>query len=54
MPGWAFGLNFSMNPMQDPGLQHNINFLEHAPIIGVAIAIPILIIVIFFGKKGRF
>ena len=28
-----------MTPMQDPGIQHSLNFLEQAPFIGVVIAI---------------
>jgi len=41
-----------MSPLQDPGIQNGLNFLEHAPLIGVVIAIPILIIVFLIrGKK---
>jgi hypothetical protein len=33
-----------MTPLEDPGVQNGLIFLEHAPLIGVLIAIPIIII----------
>ena len=33
-----------MTPLQDPGIQHGLKMLEQAPLIGLLIVIPFLII----------
>jgi hypothetical protein len=40
-----------MTPLQDPGIQNGLNVLEHAPLIALVIAIPILIV--GFLIRGR-
>jgi hypothetical protein len=46
-----------MTPLQDPGVQSDLNVMIHAPLIAALIAIPILIIgaliKLSIGKNGR-
>jgi|GEM_PF-2351249 len=41
-----------MTPLDDPGIQSSLKFLEQAPIIGVIIAVLILAVVIFVKQNN--